>query len=116
MESRRNLAEVVDQVTAFAPDALRVRAELVQPRLSLVAQVRDLFLCEPQLLCGLCPRTRDDPLRLGPCLLDVLVRLGFAPSAAVLALTTMSAASALASAVISSASRCAAARISSPSS
>src|SRR6187200_1746896 len=76
LESDRQLAEVVDQIGAFGPNLLRVGAKLVQPGLGLVAQVLDLLLREPQVLRSLCPRIRDDPLRLGSRLSDVNVRLG----------------------------------------
>ena len=73
----RHLAEVVDQVSSVrsrrSPCQCGARPARPEPR---CAGSRSL-LREPQLLCGLCPRIRDDPLRLGSCLRDVLVRLGF---------------------------------------
>src|SRR5262245_58601051 len=75
LEPRRELTEIVDEVTALAPDAFGVRAKLVEPRLGLAAQVLDLLLRELQLLCRLCARVRDDLLRLGARFRDVRVCL-----------------------------------------
>src|SRR5262245_17316055 len=77
LEFGRNLSKILDEVATLPPDVLRVRAELVEPRLSLVPQVLDLFLGAPQLLRGLDLRISDDPLGLGSRLHDVCVRLGF---------------------------------------
>ena len=77
LETGRERTKIVDELAALAPDPLGVGAHLLQPLLSLVAELRDLVLCTPQLVSRFRLRGGHGLLCLGSRLGHVVGRFGF---------------------------------------
>src|SRR5512132_6724 len=76
LQSRRDLAKILEQVKALAPDRIRVDAKRTHPCLRLFAQGLDLFPRALKTVRSLRACVGEDPVSLLSRHRDVLVGLG----------------------------------------